>query len=55
MADTLSQADLDKLVEQFQAIKNADEKARFFHENLPLHRIFSGIHFPKPADKPATT
>jgi hypothetical protein len=55
MADQveISQTDLDKLVKEFQAIENVDEKARFYHANPALHRIFRSIHFSKPAEPTA--
>ena len=43
-------AAIDKLVEQFQAIKDPTEKCRFFHkaENAALKTIFREHFFPNP-------
>ena len=36
----LSQADLDKLVEQFLALKSQEDKLKFYQENPALAKIF---------------
>lgn len=36
----LSQADLDKLVEQFLALKSQEDKLKFYQENPALSKVF---------------
>jgi hypothetical protein len=55
MADESKQ--LSELVEKFRALKTHAEKCAFLHDekNYPiLGRIYSTVHYPKPAAKPET-
>lgn len=45
---------LEKLVAQFNAIADFEQKCAFFHEHPELARIFHAVHFPKP-NKPSAT
>lgn len=46
----VSPEELNKLVTQFNAIKNHAEQCRFYHDNAALHAVIRGTLFPKPED-----
>ena len=48
---------LPELIKKFQSLKTHADKCEFLHapENYKhLGKVFSAVHYPKPADKPPT-
>jgi len=53
-----SQDPLPDLIKKFQQIKTHAERCEFLHDpkNYPhLGKIYGGVHYPKPEQKPETT